>query len=87
MGAIGYFPTYSIGNVLAAQIADAMGKDINIESAVEERMFWEILGWLRERIHRWGSVYPPRELVQRATGDDLNPDHFVRYIERKYAGA
>lgn len=87
MGAIGYFPTYSIGNVLAAQIADAMGKDIDIESAVEERKFGEILGWLRERIHRWGSVYPPRELVQRATGDDLNPDHFVRYVERKYIKA
>ena len=85
MGSIGYFPTYSIGNILAAQIASAMEKDLDLQKAIEERRFGEILNWLRAHIHRWGRVYPPRELIRRATGEEMNPEYFVRYIRKKYA--
>ena len=79
---IGYFPTYAIGSMLAAQIY----RDLDLREEVEEARFGEIMSRLRERIHRHGKVYAPDELVERATGEPLNPDHFLSYLREKYLG-
>lgn len=80
-GSIGYFPTYTLGNVIAAQIKYAMGF---LEDAVASGDFAKIKEWLRERIHRWGAIYPPKELVRRATGETYNPSYLLKYLEDKY---
>lgn len=80
-GSIGYFPTYTLGNVIAAQIKYAMGF---LEDAVASGDFAKIKEWLRERIHRWGATYPPKELVRRATGETYNPSYLLKYLEDKY---
>ncbi len=80
-GYVGYFPTYAVGRMLAAQVAAAIG---DVEGMVAGRRFDRIMGFLRERIHRWGAVYPPRELIRRALGEDLNPERFLEYLERRY---
>ncbi|MFB6491075.1 MAG: carboxypeptidase M32 [Thermoproteus sp. AZ2] len=80
-GSIGYFPTYTLGNVIAAQIRAAMGF---VDEAVASGDFAKIKDWLRERIHRWGAVYPPKELVRRATGEEYNASHLLAYLESKY---
>ncbi len=77
---IGYFPTYAIGTMLTAQYYYRLG----LRDAVGRADFSSIMATLRERIHRWGAVYPPRELVVRATGEEFNPRHFLRYLEEKY---
>lgn len=80
-GSIGYFPTYTLGNVIAAQIRHAMGK---LDEMIAEGKFGEIKEWLRERIHKWGAVYPPKEVVRRATGEVYNPAYLLNYLESKY---
>ncbi len=76
LGYFGYFPTYTIGTVLAAQIAHHMDP----WDRIREGRFGEIREWLKERIHRWGSVYPPKELVKRALGEEINPEYFVERV-------
>lgn len=85
MGSMGYFPTYTLGNVIATQVRDAVLQRIpDFYELIEERLFDRIRGVLGELIHRWGSTYAPLELVRKATGEEVNPDHFNSYIEWKY---
>ncbi len=85
-GLIGYFPTYALGNIYAAQFMNSMRKDLDVDKCILEGNFSKILGWLRENIHQYGLVYPASELCRRATGETLNPDYFTRYLEDKYGG-
>ncbi|MEM4672422.1 MAG: carboxypeptidase M32 [Sulfolobales archaeon] len=86
MGSIGYFPTYSIGTILAAQIRKVMEKDLNLEEIIRSRNLDPVRRWLRDRIHVYGAMYPPKELIRRSLGEDLNPSVFIEYLERKYLG-
>ncbi len=80
LGAIGYFPTYTIGTILSVQIADAM----NVERYLDAQNFEGIREWLKEKIHRWGAIYPPKELIKQAIGTSLDPEAFLSYLRRKY---
>lgn len=82
-GLFGYFPTYTLGNVYAAQLYAAAGVQ-HTEEAVREGDFGGLLGWLRENIHRAGMRHSARELVRRATGKE--PDHraLVDGLKKKY---
>jgi len=84
-GAIGYFPTYTIGTVLAAQILyryEAVKG--GFYEAIRSGDFAAIREYLREAIHRWGSTFKPDELVERGLGEPLNPEYYNRYITRKF---
>lgn len=84
-GSVGYFPTYTIGNVVAAQIRSRMLKDIpNFYDHILNFRFNEIKEWLKTKIHRWGSTYAPKELLKRALGEEINPQHFTQYLQEKY---
>ncbi|HEV8633620.1 MAG TPA: carboxypeptidase M32 [Chloroflexota bacterium] len=84
-GLVGYFPTYTLGNVYAAQLWDAIGRDLPDRDALIERgELAPILAWLRERIHRHGGTYLPEELIRRATGGPPSAQHLVRYLNEKY---
>ena len=84
-GSFGYFPTYTLGNLYAAQFAAAMRKKLVIEDLVEKGEFGTILSWLRSNIHQYGSLYWPDELVKKVTGHALSPKHFLKYIREKYS--
>lgn len=85
-GEFGYFPTYSIGSVIAAQLDHALRKDIeNVDSKIKEGQFDEILEWHRENIHVHGQRFPTEELVEQATGEKPTAKYFKKYIERKYS--
>jgi len=83
-GMIGYFPTYSLGNVLSAMLLERMEKDIDLESSVSEGKLNNVKVWLREHIHRWGATYSPKELQERLFREKYVPKPLVRYLERKY---
>ncbi len=86
-GAIGYFPTYALGNLYGAQFYRKMDRDLGgIDEIMERGDFKKILGWLRDNIHRHGSIYTAEELCMNATGETLNPDYFIDYLEKKYSG-
>ena len=85
-GMIGYFPTYSLGNLYSAQFFAAAKRDL---PALEEEMargeFSKLLGWLREKIHVHGKLYSAQQLAENATGEKLNSKYFADYISRKYS--
>ncbi len=84
-GSLGYFTTYSLGSVLAAQIFNAAKQDIeSFEQKIEDGEFEPLRDWLRENIHRHGQLYRTEELVKKATGEKPNADYFLEYVEEKY---
>jgi carboxypeptidase Taq len=83
-GLIGYFPTYTLGNVYSAQISQAADRDLGgIDGLIERGEFRSLLDWLRDRIHRHGKRYSPRELVRQATGQDLSPAPLLQSLREK----
>ena len=86
-GLFGYFPTYTIGNVLSAQLFDgAKRANPNIPEEMAHGEFGTLLGWLRQNIHRHGSRYDPDELIERAVGRPLETVPYVRYLKDKFGG-
>ena len=84
-GSIGYFPTYALGNVLAAQVyATALEQRPEIGPALAEGEFAPLLDWLRERIYHHGRKFLPQELVRQATGRALEPGPYLAYLRRKF---
>ena len=84
-GNFGYFPTYSLGSVVAAQLYDAAERDIEgLEGRIRAAEFDRLHEWLTDNVHRHGKRYETNELVRRATGEDVTADAFVDYATAKY---
>ena len=84
-GTFGYFPTYSLGNLYAAQFFNTLKGDVpDWCKQVERGRFQTILAWLKENIHKHARVYPARELCRRVTGEPLNPRYLLEYLEEKF---
>lgn len=83
-GNFGYFPTYTLGNLYAAQFTKKMQTEIDLENKLISGDLGTILSWMRENIHRHGSLYWPNELVKKVTGEPLNPKYLVGYLKKKY---
>ena len=84
-GLIGYFPTYSIGNLLSAQLWHHLGQAVpDRDAQMAEGDFEPILDWLRTHVHAYGSKYLPKELVLKATGEPLTSRYYVDYLNTKY---
>ena len=85
MGAIGYFPTYTLGNLYAAQLyAAALSDDPSIPSKIAKGEFRVLLDWMRDHIHVHGSKLRPAELITQATGKEPSSDAFIQYLTSKY---
>ncbi|MGQ9583266.1 MAG: carboxypeptidase M32 [Thermoplasmatota archaeon] len=85
IGAVGYFPTYSLGNIYAAQLYHRMRRDIpDLDERVASGDFALPLGWLREKVHRHGKRYRAGELIRRVTGEGLNEERLLQYLREKY---
>jgi carboxypeptidase Taq len=84
-GMIGYFPTYALGNLISAQLWEKINADIPaLDEQISSGKFEGLLEWLRENVHRHGRKYKPQELVKRATGSQINPEAYMRYLKSKY---
>ena len=84
-GIIGYFPTYAIGNVLAAQLWAALRADLpGVDDDLRRGDPSAVCEWLRERIHRHGSRMTPAELIEQAVGGPLDPGPMLQHLEAKY---
>ena len=83
-GLIGYFPTYTLGNLASAQLFDAAGDQIgDLDVMFADGEFGPLLEWLRENVHRHGKCFSGAELVQRATGRPLSADSLIGYLRQK----
>jgi carboxypeptidase Taq len=84
-GAIGYFPSYTLGAMAAAQLMAAARKNIpELDAALGRGDFSPLTGWLSENIHAHGSRFGFNELLQAATGEKLNPVAFERHLTERY---
>lgn len=84
-GLFGYFPSYMLGNLYSAQFFGAVRKEIpDLDEKIARGKLSELLAWLREKIHQYGKIYQPKELIERVTGHAPDSSHFVRYIVDKY---
>ena len=83
-GAFGYFPTYSLGSVLAAQLDATVREELSLAEGIREGEFDPLREWLRENVHQHGCRYTTPELIREATGEDVTADYFLEYVDAKY---
>ena len=83
-GAFGYFPSYTLGAMYAAQYKATMEKTVNIEAAIQSGDLSPIFQWLNDNIWSQASLHTTDELVTRATGEILNAAHFKKHLEERY---
>ncbi len=84
-GLVGYFPTYTLGNLYAAQLYDRADADLGgLDPAFARGDFAGLLAWLREKIHRNGQRYRASALIRQATGSGLDHRPLVRALGSKY---
>ena len=85
-GAFGYFPSYCLGNMIAAQLWHTIRQALpGLEDDFARGEFSRLLGWLRDSIHRHGKRFDTRELVRRVAGEELTPRHLLEYLRERYA--
>ena len=87
MGAMGYFPTYTLGNLYSAQLLAAARVDLEDGETLEDMWgrgeFEPLLQWMRDKVHARGSILSPAELIEEATGQPPTPQPFIDYLAAK----
>ena len=84
-GGIGYFPTYSLGNVISVQIWERLHEDVpDLEERIERGDFEALREWLREHLHRHGRKFTPKETLVKAVGGAIDAGPYVRYLKHKH---
>lgn len=84
-GAFGYFPSYCLGNLIAAQLWYHIREEIpDLDTQFEKADFRPFLNWLRKHVHHQGRRTFTREFVRMTTGAELSPDFLVRYLKERY---
>jgi carboxypeptidase Taq len=80
-GAFGYFPTYSLGNIIAGQLWDAAGRDLgDLDARIAEGDLTSIGEWLRDRVHRHGRRLSPAEILESAGCGELSVDPLLAHL-------
>lgn len=84
MGAFGYFPTYTLGNIISAQLASTLTQSF-IDDRISTDKLSDILTWMRDNVHQWGQAYSTPDLVHRICGTTISPEPLIQYYTDKYA--
>jgi carboxypeptidase Taq len=86
-GHIGYFSTYALGNVIAAQLWTRIREDLpELDDEFEQGEFGALRGWLAENLHRHGRKFTPAETLERVVGGPIDPEPYLRYLREKLGG-
>jgi len=85
-GAIGYFSTYALGNLVSAQLWEVINRDIpDLPEQMRRGEFSALLDWLKRNVHCHGAKFEPQELVQRVAGSKIDPAPYMRYLRNKFS--
>ena len=83
-GSFGYFPSYALGNAYGVQILRTMEKDFDVFADVEKGDLSRIGAWLKDRVFSCASALDPNEWIRAVTGESLNANYFLDYLEEKF---
>lgn len=87
VGLFGYFPTYSLGNVYAGCLNQALRAAVpGLDAQLAQGDTSAATGWLRENLQRYGGLYAPRDTIRRASGQEPGPEPLLDYLEQKFGG-
>jgi carboxypeptidase Taq len=85
-GMFGYFPTYSLGNVIAAQIWDAAGEALpDLDGQISNGELVPLRDWLRDRLYRHGAKFMPKEMIERVVGGPVDVGPYLRQLRERAA--
>jgi len=85
-GMIGYFPTYALGNLASVQLWDKLVEENpNVYDEIAQGKFNTILGWMQEKVHKYGCMLEPQEIMLKATGSKITPEPYIAYLKTKYS--
>lgn len=85
MGSIGYFPTYSLGNILAGQLWEKFTSDHkDYDSKIRSGDFSQYFEWFKTNVWAHGGFYKPKDLVKNILGTDMNSESLLNYLKKKY---
>jgi carboxypeptidase Taq len=86
MGAFGYFPTYALGNLVAAQLWTHIRAELpQLDEDTANGDFSALREWLGDHVHRFGRMFTPVQTLERAVGERLDPQPFLDYLHAKHA--
>lgn len=83
-GNVGYFPSYALGSAYGAQMLAKMKQTVDVDAAVRSGDLRPVTGWLEEHIWKFGALYDPMELLERAVGEPFDPKYYTDYLEKKF---
>lgn len=84
-GYFGYFPTYTLGNLIACQLWEKIRQDLpDLDRSIAGKDFQPLLSWLRTNIHQHGAKFEPMELLERVTGQRLTAEPYLAYLRAKF---
>jgi carboxypeptidase Taq len=87
MGALGYFPTYSLGNLNAAQLMNYAEQHVaGLADSLAKGEYQPLLNWLRSEVHQLGKKFLPNDLMARTTGEPTQAKYRIEYLRKKYLG-
>ncbi len=84
MGGLGYFATYSLGNINAAQLFAAANQNSDISTAIGKADYAPLLSWLRKEIHAYGATIDPSDLMKQATGKAPSTADYITHLKSRY---
>jgi carboxypeptidase Taq len=84
MGGLGYFSTYTLGNINAAQLFAAARKDPAIAAAIDAADYAPLLSWLRKNVHAHGATLDPANLIEKATGSRPSTNDYLAHLQSRY---
>lgn len=83
-GSFGYFPSYALGSAFGAQLYCHMKEEMDFNGLLEEGNVQVICQYLKEHIHQYGKLKDSRTILKDTTGEDFNPEYYIKYLKEKY---
>ena len=83
-GSFGYFPSYALGSAFGAQLYYHMKKEMDFDGLLEDGKVGSIREYLKEHIHQYGKLKDSRTILKDTTGEDFNPEYYIKYLKEKY---
>lgn len=84
MGGLGYFATYTLGNINSAQLFAAASRDTSVASALAQADYLPLLSWLRKSVHAHGATLDPSDLMRQATGSAPSTSDYLSHLQARY---